>query len=97
MKICLGRADDSSIWQYAKENALTIVTKDSDFQDRSVLHGHPPKLVWLRVANCSSTEIQSLLRDALQTITQFIESDEGSCLVLGPRKRPGSRGRAQSR
>lgn len=31
----LGSADDSSIWQYAKDNSFTIVSKDSDFQERA--------------------------------------------------------------
>ena len=52
----LGSADDSTIWRYAKENGFTIVSKDSDFQDRSVLHGYPPKFIWLRVLNCSAGE-----------------------------------------
>ena len=35
----LGSADDLSIWQYAKERDYTIVSKDSDFQDRSMILG----------------------------------------------------------
>jgi predicted nuclease of predicted toxin-antitoxin system len=81
----LGNADDSAIWQYAKENGFTIVSKDSDFQERSVLLGQPPKLVWLHVANCSTQEIEQLLRSALSTIRQFVEEAEESCLVLGVR------------
>jgi predicted nuclease of predicted toxin-antitoxin system len=64
-----------------------IVSKDSDFQDRSVLYGHPPKLIWLRAVNCSSAEIETLLRMAQPIIKQFIEKDEESCLVLGLRQR----------
>ena len=54
------------------------------------MHGHPPKLIWLRAANCSTSEIENLLRLALPTIKQFIEEDEESCLVLGLRRRPSS-------
>ncbi len=86
----LGSADDSAIWRYAKENGFTIVSKDSDFQDRSVLHGHPPKFIWLRADNCSATEVENLLRSAAPTIKQFIEEDQESYLVLGLRRRPGS-------
>jgi predicted nuclease of predicted toxin-antitoxin system len=86
----LGSSDDASIWQYAKDNRYTIVPKDSDFQDRSVLLGHPPKLIWLRVGNCTSREIENLLRSASQAINHFVEKDEESYLVLGPRRRPGS-------
>jgi predicted nuclease of predicted toxin-antitoxin system len=81
----LGTADDSKIWQHAKENGFTIASKDSDFQERSVLHGSPPKIIWLRVANCTSAEIETLLRTAVPVITRFINQDQESCLVLGPR------------
>ena len=81
----LGREDDSTIWQYGKDNGFTIVSKDSDFQERSVLLGHPPKVVWLRAANCSTGAIENLLRAALPIITKFVEEDSESCLVLGIR------------
>lgn len=38
---------DTQIWEYAKANGFAIVSKDSDFQARSLLHGHPPKFIWL--------------------------------------------------
>ena len=81
----LASADDSAIWQYAKDNGFTIVSKDSDFQERSVLLGAPPKIIWLRVPNCATTEIEQVLRAAASTLTRFIKEDEESCLVLGPR------------
>jgi len=81
----LGSTDDSAIWQYAKENGFTIVSKDSDFQEASVLRGHPPKIIWLRAINCSSDEIEDLLRAAAPIITWFIQEGEESCLVLGVR------------
>ena len=81
----LGSADDSAVWLYAKDNGLTIVSKDSDFQERSVVFGQPPKLIWLRAANCSAKEIETLLRTALPIIKKFIQEDDESCLVLGVR------------
>jgi len=33
---------DSEIWEYAKENSLTIVTKDTDFSDMIMLNNPPP-------------------------------------------------------
>ena len=86
----LGSSDDVSIWKYAKEHDFTIVSKDSDFQDRSVIEGHPPKLIWLRVANCSTSEIENLLRAAAEVIKKFIEEDQESYLVLGTRRKPTS-------
>ena len=83
----LGSADDEAVWQYAKDNGFAIVSKDSDFQERSVLRGFPPKIIWLRAPNCSSTEIEKLLRNAVAAVTRFIEEDQESCLVLGPRSK----------
>lgn len=84
----LGSADDSVIWQYAKVNDFTIISKDSDFQDRSILHGYPPKFIWVRAENCSTREIENLLRAATPVIKDFIEHDQESYLVLGPRRKP---------
>jgi predicted nuclease of predicted toxin-antitoxin system len=81
----LGSADDLAVWQYAKDNGFTIVSKDSDFQERSVLVGAPPKVIWLRITNCTSAEIERLLREALPVVTRFIQEDQESCLVLGLR------------
>jgi predicted nuclease of predicted toxin-antitoxin system len=39
----LGEADDAAVWEYAKDHGFAIVTKDSDFNDVSVLRGFPPK------------------------------------------------------
>jgi predicted nuclease of predicted toxin-antitoxin system len=83
----LGSTDDSAIWQYAKEYGFAIVSKDSDFQERSVLLGSPPKIIWLRVANCSTSEIEKLLRAAVPVIARFINEEEESCLVLGSRSK----------
>ncbi|MCY4529835.1 MAG: DUF5615 family PIN-like protein [Chloroflexi bacterium] len=57
----LEAADDVSIWEYARENEISIVTKDSDFRQLSFTHGPPPKVIWIRRANCSTSEIESLL------------------------------------
>jgi len=81
----LGSANDADVWQYARDNGFTIVSKDSDFQERSILHGAPPKVIWLRTTNCTSAEIESLLRAALPAIQRFIQEDQESCLVLGLR------------
>jgi predicted nuclease of predicted toxin-antitoxin system len=37
-------ATDTQIWEHAKIHDFVIVSKDSDFQARSLLYGSPPKL-----------------------------------------------------
>lgn len=75
-------ADDREIWLFARENFYTIVTKDNDFEQRSVLYGHPPKLIWIRLGNCRTLDIERLLRDSKKTILAFIADEEKSMLPL---------------
>ena len=64
-------ATDTKIWEYAKANGFAIVSKDSDFQARSLLLGHPPKFIWLRVGNCPVKTIEVLLRNQSVAIHTF--------------------------
>lgn len=45
---------------YAAKAGFVIVSKDTDFQQRAVLRGHPPKVVWVRLGNCSTTDVANL-------------------------------------
>jgi predicted nuclease of predicted toxin-antitoxin system len=47
----MATASDEAIWLYAQPNGMVIVSKDSDFYYRSMLRGHPPKVVWIRILN----------------------------------------------
>ena len=42
---------DSQIWRYATDNALTIVSKDTDFSTRVIFHQPPPKVIHIRLGN----------------------------------------------
>jgi predicted nuclease of predicted toxin-antitoxin system len=75
-------ADDSVIWEYAKENGFTILSKDSDFYQRSLLFGEPPKVIFLRVGNCPTNRIAELLRSEVVLISVFFEDPSASILVL---------------
>ncbi len=79
----LNKASDSEVWEYAKAQGLTIVSKDSDFQERSMLWGSPPKVIWLRIPNCNSSEIAEVLRNSLGDIQRFVSQDNTTCLELG--------------
>lgn len=81
-KLGLIKTDDAVIWEFAKMNGFVIVSKDSDFHQRSLLYGHPPKFIYLRIGNCPTSEIIQVLRDNFSTISQFGSSDLESLLVL---------------
>lgn len=74
--------DDAVIWEYAKANGFVIVSKDSDFHQRSFLYGHPPKFIYLRIGNCPTSKIIQILRNNFDTIIQFESSETESLLVL---------------
>jgi len=78
----LKEASDTIVWKYAKENGFVIVSKDSDFQQRSLLLGHPPKFIWLRAGNCPASTIQDLLRNHSAAIHTFEQSLTESHLML---------------
>jgi predicted nuclease of predicted toxin-antitoxin system len=78
----LKEADDFVVWEWAKKHGFTIVSKDTDFHQRAIVFGHPPKIIWLRVGNCETSLITNLLRSRCHVIRQFIESESESLLVL---------------
>lgn len=80
--LALTNTDDVLIWEYAKENNFVIVSKDSDFHQRSLLYGYPPKLIYLRVGNSPTSKIIQILRDNFETIIEFANSETESILVL---------------
>jgi len=47
---------DQQIWNYAKKNNLTIITKDSDFSNKIMLHTPPPKVIRIRFGNMKMKE-----------------------------------------
>jgi predicted nuclease of predicted toxin-antitoxin system len=77
-------ADDAEIWEYAKNSGLIIVTKDSDFQERSILLGTPPKIIWLRIRNCTTADI-ALVLSASTRISRFSGLEQETCLILDQR------------
>jgi predicted nuclease of predicted toxin-antitoxin system len=75
-------ATDTVIWEYAKTKDFVIVSKDSDFQARSLLYGSPPKFIWLRVGNCPVKSIEELLRNHSVAIHTFAQDHAQSHLML---------------
>lgn len=78
----LKTAGDPLVWEYAKSNDLIIVSKDSDFHQRSFLYGFPPKVVWVRLSNCSTADVEDVLRSNYDTINEFNEDQHASFLSL---------------
>ena len=80
------RSDDVLIWAFAQQRGYSIVPKDADFHQRSLVFGHPPKLVFLRIRNCPTSQITELLRDNQALLLAFHSDPTTSILVLPLRK-----------
>jgi len=74
--------NDSVVWDYAKGNDFIIVSKDTDMHDLSLVFGNPPKVIWLRLGNCSTVQIENTLRRNFDAIKLFYEDEELSLFAL---------------
>jgi predicted nuclease of predicted toxin-antitoxin system len=79
----LGSADDATVWAYAAEHGLTLVSKDADFHQISFLRGAPPKAVWIRRGNCSTRDIEEIPRRRHADIVGFDEASDATFLIVG--------------
>jgi len=75
-------ASDYQVWQYAKENAFTLVTKDSDFNDLSILHGFPPHVIWLRLGNSRISVAKDALINYFDEIKRIIEEGKEGIIEI---------------
>ena len=78
----LATSPDQDVWAFAAANGFVIVSKDTDFQHRALLHGHPPKVIWLRLGNCPTAAVAALLRSRLADIQAFEADPAASFLAL---------------
>ena len=77
----LDRAEDRTVWEFARANGVTLVSLDADFAEMAALRGPPPKVIWLRCGNQPTAVVSALLRDHSETITLF-EHDPAACLEI---------------
>jgi predicted nuclease of predicted toxin-antitoxin system len=78
----LAAAPDADVWAYATANGLVLVSKDTDFQQRALLYGHPPKVIWVRSGNGPTSAVAALLRSRLADIAAFEADSAASFLAL---------------
>ena len=80
--IGLQSSPDDAVWAYAAKHGLTIVSKDADFHQRSFLIGSPPKVVWIRRGNCSTDDIEAMLRSRRDDLATFEQDTVKAFLAL---------------
>ena len=78
----LDQESDSIVWETAKTQDYIIVTKDSDFNELLILQGFPPKVIWIRVGNCSTKIIELLLRNNYEAILSFYQNNQVGIMAI---------------
>lgn len=81
-RVGLGGADDNQVWEYARQQGLTLVSKDSDFHEKSLVHGYPPKVIWIKRGNCTNNQIELILRNKADQIADLLNDSETAFLIL---------------
>ncbi len=75
--------NDFLIFQYARKHQFTaILSLDEDFYKIQLEHGTPPKIIWMRMGNCSTAALATALLDNTATIHDFLLNDGIDCLEL---------------
>ena len=66
----------------ARPVRYVLVSKDEDFHRLSVLFGAPPKVISIRLGNCSTDDVLRLLRASHDVIGAFLQHEEAAFLAL---------------
>ena len=78
----LDEHEDKFIWEFAKENGFTIITKDSDFNELLLVNGYPPQVIWIRIGNCKIADIERIIRSNVIILTNFHRGQESGILEI---------------
>lgn len=81
-EVGLDQEQDIKIWEYARKSGYIIVSKDSDFNEMSIVQGIQPKVIWIRRGNCSTKEIENIVRRNKERINKLQESEHIGILLL---------------
>jgi predicted nuclease of predicted toxin-antitoxin system len=78
----LDRASDDQVWEYARLNGFTIVTKDSDYDHLNVVRGSPPKIIWLLIGNSTTGQVEAVFRAHVADVQAFDKDPSVGTLAL---------------
>ena len=61
------------------------MTKDDDFRQRSFVRGAPPQVIWTKLCNCSTVEVEAALRGRHADVLAFAADPAAALLVIARR------------
>jgi len=65
---------DSEIWDYAKQNNLTIVSKDADFSHRIMVSNPPPKIIHIKIGNMRLRDFNAAIEQVWEKAKRLSET-----------------------
>ncbi len=77
----MASADDAAIWELAKRENWTIVTKDKDFRARVAVYGAPPRVILLQIGNCPLEAVEGCIRRAWPFVLKLHEKQSATLLL----------------
>ena len=83
----LREAADHVVWEYAKSRGFAIASKDEDFHQLSFLRGTPPKVVWVKLGNCTTGDVERVLRENRPNLLEFDNDEDAAFMVIAGRPR----------
>lgn len=78
----LDRVADGEVWNFAGREGFTIMSKDSDFHQMSLVKGFPPKVIFLKLGNCTTDLILTVIRKHASDFTEFGADEAASLLIV---------------
>ncbi|MBA3873273.1 MAG: DUF5615 family PIN-like protein [Anaerolineae bacterium] len=78
----LDAASDLEVWNAAQRDVYYLVSKDSDFNEILEAKGFPPKVIWIRIGNCTTATLFKLLQTHYETILDFGADESAGLLEL---------------
>lgn len=72
--------NDRQIINIAQQEHFIIVSKDKDFLNNFLVHGHPPDILLISVGNMSNPKLTRILTDNFASIEKAFQS--GAHLVV---------------
>ncbi len=82
LNLGLDQASDEDVWDFAQTNGFTIVTKDTDYPNLVTHRGHPPKVLWLRIGNCTTRQVEDAIRADDTTVQAFATDPNAGVLEI---------------
>ena len=76
LELDLGRSDDIELWNLAIRENRIMVSKDEDFFLLANRPGDPLKVLWLRMGNCRTKALLTMLENNWPSIESAFESGQ---------------------